>query len=48
VPPDTRSPELERDFQMVQEKVLGEPSEFERLLEMEREIEQTIIAKKGG
>jgi hypothetical protein len=47
VPPDARLPELEQDYQKMQEMIFGEPPAFERLLEMLREIEHAINLPNG-
>ena len=48
VPPDARLTELEQDYRKMQEMIFGEPPAFERLLDVLREIEQTINAVKEG
>jgi hypothetical protein len=42
VPPEARLPELEQDYRKMQEMIFGEPPDFERLLEVLREIERDV------
>lgn len=48
VPPDARLPELEQDYSKMQEMIFGEPPTFERLIDVLKEIEQTINLPPGG
>ncbi len=42
VPPNARLPELEQDYQKMQEMIFAEPPVFEHLLEVLREIERQV------
>ena len=42
VPPDARLPELEQDYRKMREMIFGEPPNFERLIEVLREIERHV------
>jgi hypothetical protein len=42
LPPDTRLPELQRDYQQMQQMIFGSPPSFARLLEVLAQIEQDV------